>query len=587
MAVGIRKLVIVGLALAVIVIPGVMGSLRLLQTYSLAAEARNSIQAAVDMAAAGDLEAARRAFETAVRSLGAAQERIDSPWVSLVSAVPYVSTEARAGSAGITAVRETSLAILEVLEFVLAERAPLLDAGGIDGAAMVLLESALGAALDHAVDARSTIAGAPSARLQAIRDPLAEVDRATTALVSAITGARALVSRLGEAASGGDPFRLLVLFENGAELRGTGGLMGFVALFEISDGVVEMRRAEEVGRLQGPSGEPLSVDAPADYLGRYGGFLANTTLWSNVNLSPDFPTVADVAGRLYTEVTGIQPDLIARVDLVGLGYLLGTYSGLAVDGVPIAPETLATDFVIESYTQFPDAEQGAYLAAVVRQVFDQLIAGAEGDMVALLRGVHRAVRERHIAFATDDPAIGRLLALTGADGALLPGEPGDVNVVVQNFAANKIDIFTRTEISVGLEPVGCFGAGEVTVTLRNLYPEGEPAVLGTLGGRGRWWVSFYLPRQAEIVALSVDGEPSGGSTDIELGRRVASVLVGAEPGAATTATIRWYEELTGPEYRLRVQPQPLVAPATLSIGAEAPLTFLETQTASILTDCKS
>lgn len=578
-----RLLGVVGLLLVGV---GVLGVVNLFQARSLANGARADILAAVTSAENGEFATARAGLTTAVDRLDTAIGRIDSPWASLVGALPYVHTEIRAGAGGIAAVREDSLAILDILDFVLADRPPLFERGRIDPNAVAWLETSLGTALDHATAARRAIDDAPSPRLGAIRGSLVEVDDTTAALMDVLSGGRTLVARITEAATGGEAFRVLVLFENEAELRATGGLIGFLALLEIDDGEVTLSRIHRSG-LRDPTGGFVSVDTPADYLRRYGEFRANTTLWLNVNMSPDFPTVADIAGRLYEGVTGIRPDLVVRVDLVALGYLLEAFPGITVDGVPLEPDTLATSFLIDSYNRFSEAGQDVFVASVVRQVFDQVLGGAGADMTVLVNGLRRAVRERRIAFFTDDGAVDGLFARAGVDGRVLPGAPGDVEVVVQNFAANKIDIFTATAISVDIDPIGCLVDGEVTITLENRLPDGAefPSDYG-FGGTGRWWVSFYLPTGAEIVDLSVDGEPSGGTTDIELGRPVASMLVRAEPGDGTAATVRWQEEITGPEYRLRMQPQPLVVPATLSIGGGAPTVFLETKTVSIPTDCK-
>ncbi len=563
-----------------------LGVVNLLQARSLANEARAEILRAVALVEDGELEAARGELDSAVDRLDEAGKEVNSPLASVVGAVPFVHTEVRAGAAGITAVREATLAIIEILDFFVAERPPLFEKGRIDPAAVELLEATRKAALDHALVARSTVEDSPRPRLAAVRDPLGDVDDTTAALVDVLTGAEPLLNRIGAAAAGEDPFRILVLLENGAELRATGGLMGALALLEIDDGGLSIAHFYPSAP-RDPTGQFVSVEAPNDYMSRYGGFLANTTLWSNVNLSPDFPTVADVAGRLFAGVTGIEPDLIARIDLVALGYLLEAFPPIIVDGAPLVAETLATEFLIDSYKRFSQEEQDVYVASVVAQAFDQFVQGTTADRTSLVAGARRAARERRIAFFMAETAADDLFARAGTDGAVLPGDPGDVEVVVQNFAANKIDVFTATDLSADVKLAGCFATGEVSVTLENRMPgDAEFPAGGGIGGNGQWWVSFYLPAGAEIIDLSVDGAPTGGTTDVELGRPVASVLVFASPGEQSTAAIAWQEQILTPEYSMRIQPQPLVVPATLAMLEQPPSVFLETRTASLPTECR-
>ncbi|MFQ5517811.1 MAG: DUF4012 domain-containing protein [Acidimicrobiia bacterium] len=549
--------------------------------------ARNHVGSAVEMIHDGRLDRARMELGAAVEDLAAVRNRLRSPWVSIARVVPFAGTEIRAGAGGVDAVSETAEAALDILDFVLDDRSPLFAEGRISAESVGLLRASLRRAEEHVTAARKAIIRVPRPRLRSISEALGDIDDASAALLEVLTGVVPLVDDVYEAAAGGDPFRLLVFFENEAELRGTGGIMGFAGVFEIADGNVALIRAEGMPTLgrSDTEGGFLAVAAPDDYIRRYGGFQANTALWSNVNLSPDFPTVADIAGRLYEKVTGVHAQLIARIDLVGLGYLLDAFTGINVDGEPLMADTLATDFVIDSYAR--STGQSAYLAAVVVDVFDQVLGGADAERTVLLRAVDRAFRERRLALASPDDATDEALRVSGAAGGLLPGDPGDVEVVVQNFAANKIDIYTQATISVMLQPTGCFMDGELDVELSFDLPtalEGMPQ--GYFGNLGRWWTSFYLPRNAEIVHLAVDGEPAGGTTDVELGRTVASVLMEAESGGEVSAKVLWREQLYGPNYTLRMQPQPMVAPAMLSVGAESSRAFVEMREIPIPTDCE-
>jgi len=171
-----------------------------------------------------------------------------------------------------------------------------------------------------------------------------------------------------------------------------------------------------------------------------------------------------------------------------------------------------------------------------------------------------------------------MLASVGADGAVLPGGPGDLMVTTQNLAFNKIDLFTRTDMAIDLNPDGCRVIGEAAVRLTNATPAGMdflPQYM--LGSHGRWMVSVYLPRGASRLGLEADGREAEGSSLEEFGRTVVSLIVEAAPGASVTVTVRWQEQLTEPGYTLTLQPQPLIVPATLSVNGEPPGVFVETQ----------
>lgn len=365
--------------------------------------------------------------------------------------------------------------------------------------------------------------------------------------------------------------------------------MGFVALLELEDGRLQLERVDGIRRLtRGQSGDRRVVAAPRDYLERYGKYEANTTLWLNINLSPHFPSVAEVARNLYWEVRDVEVDTVARVDLVAVGYLIDALGGVSVEGERIRGSDLATDFLIDSYLRFPDVvEQNEYLTRVAEVAFRQILSGERREGTQVLNALRRTLEERRASVVTWQSELDELLSSFGGSGALLSGDPGDLEVVVQNFASNKIDLFTEQAITVSAIPVGCSVFGQVELIVENAAPQWAIDLPhGELGIRGQWWVNVYLPRQAQLRALLVDGDPAEGSLEEEQGRPVAATLIAAAPGEEVTVTVRWEESISDSLYQLRLQPQPLVSPATLDLGIEDPLRFTTTQERSVSTACR-
>jgi hypothetical protein len=170
-----------------------------------------------------------------------------------------------------------------------------------------------------------------------------------------------------------------------------------------------------------------------------------------------------------------------------------------------------------------------------------------------------------------------MLAVAGADGAVLPGAPGDVMVTTQNFGANKVDIFTETALVVEVVGSGCRVTGEAEITLTNATAAGMDWLPSEqIGNRGRWMVSVYLPRGAAMSGFLVNGAPAAGSFLEEFGRTVASIIVDADQDQSVSVTVRWLENLTEPGYALTLLPQPTVVPVTLSVNGDPPVPFLET-----------
>lgn len=567
-----------GAAIIVLVVFGVGAVVNAATARTASRDAMAKAQEAVDAATEGDWSTLHTTLTEAATDIDRADRALNSFFVDPWTVLPFVGTEIRAARHGTKAAQHLITAGTTFSSF-LATGPDFYDKGRLNPQPLRQLAGTLEALEPEIMAARQQVNAAGEPRLDQTRQALEQLDGALSDTATALPGIRSLTDDLTAAANGGDPYRILVLFENGAELRATGGLMGFTALITISDDGIGLERVEVVHalRIRHPNGDYISVEAPADYLARYGGFLANTSLWLNINLSPHFPSVAQVAERLYTEATEADPDMVARIDLTGVGYVLEAFPPATIDGEPLDPATLSTDFIIDSYLRFPDQEnQTAYLARVVGEVLHQALGAERLDTRTLITSLRQAIAERRVATWTGQPAEQQAFATLGADGAVQPGDPGDLDMIVQNFAANKIDIFTDTEIDVTAQATGCLITTEASVTLTNLAPpEAIHLPVAYYGIDGRWWVNFLLPRDATVVSITVDGEPAKGSIDTEVGRPVASVLVKAPPEATTTVTVTFQELALETQHRIRISPQAMVRPAKLRLlGAEE--TELET-----------
>ena len=86
---------------------------------------------------------------------------------------------------------------------------------------------------------------------------------------------------------GGDkPMKYLVAFQNSAEARGTGGILGAYAIIELKKGSVKVIETGSNEPLYGSSLEKIPIDVPEEFKRLYG---ENPAILQNSNLSPHFP----------------------------------------------------------------------------------------------------------------------------------------------------------------------------------------------------------------------------------------------------------------------------------------------------------
>ena len=155
------------------------------------------------------------------------------------------------------------------------------------------------------------------------RELAAQVRDASAALTTADTAVQVLPAMLG--VDGARNY--LLVFQNNAELRATGGLPGAVSVLRAEDGAVRMTR--QVAGNSFPrtrkSVLPLSPGEEAvhgDVLGTY--FL-------NANLQPDFPRAADLWRARWEQLHPERLDGVLSVDAVAMSYLLGATGPVEVN----------------------------------------------------------------------------------------------------------------------------------------------------------------------------------------------------------------------------------------------------------------
>ena len=387
---------------------------------------------------------------------------------------------------------------------------------------------------------------------------------------SAMTERASYAVRLLPPMLGADgPRTHLLLFQNNAEIRATGGIPGSVAVLSARKGkleIVDQGTARDFGRYDAP---PLRLTAEertlyGDKLGIFG---------ADINFTPDFPRTGQLARTMWRTENGVAVDGVMSIDPVALSYLLEGTGPVEVPGGPALRAKTAVEVLLQDvYLQVPDTDaQDAYFAAAAEAVFDAVASG-QGDSARMLRGLTRAVSEGRINLWSARKAEQSLIAETALSGRV-PREEGDrpfVGVFMNDGTASKLQYYFRHRVDV--EPVSCNPEGrqtlEVTVTVRSTAPKNaaelppsvigprtEGAYFGVEPGDQRVNVHLYAPIGGWIESSAVDGEETPLSEAEHLGHPVGSRSVTLTPGQERTLTyrIRGALDQTG-DPRLRVTP---------------------------------
>lgn len=540
---------------------------------------------------AQDADGARSILERARTEFTRAEGDLSSGLVLPASYVPLVRRQVKTARALVGAGRLIADAGLAA-----ADAADARPPGGWRAAGGAIELDALGRAVvpversrEALARARRTLESAPSSLIvppvaAQLDEALRRVREAERGVARAAAGFEAAPALLGAEGKR----RYFMAFDNLAELRGTGGLIGYFAVLEVEDGRLAL--GEPAGRPQEdfPPPEESGPKTPEWFLNSYRryGVLHD---WRNINITTDFPTVARIILQVTPEDVG-PLDGVIQMDPIALSSLLRLTGPVTA---PDLPEPLTSDNVSEitqheAYVRFarrPDRVE--FLGDVVGVVFEKLLASNVRVNERLLELLGGMVSGGHIQMYSAVPSEQEALEAVGlARHASRTEDATDVlGFVSNNSSGNKIDWFLRRRVRYGvdLDP----GTNEASFRLEADLTNGAPGaglpayIIGSpdpnlADGENRTITMLLRSRDDALEEMTVSGEPVQPSRDREdrlLAYQTIHVIPpGGRVTVAATGVVHGAVRGTDRErvYRLHVLRQPVAHPDRFELTLEAP-----------------
>ncbi len=301
----------------------------------------------------------------------------------------------------------------------------------------------------------------------------------------------------------------LVGVQNPAEARGTGGIIGAVALTTADRGRMQLTSTTVNDDLL-PYRTPAS-DLPAELTALYGRQVRDVR---NVNLSPDFPAAAALLAGTYQRYAraGGGPVPPARTSVVtltpkALAQLLAATGPVTVPGRPQLTSANAVR-VLESdiYRDIPDLdERSAYVEAALAAVFQAVASGRVKDELDLVRALGKSASAGDLMAWSPDPKVQAALSRMGAAGDLGQPEGSELRLSWVNSDGSKLDYWTNVTTTLR-------GGDVVLIDVRNDAPSTVADYVrnhlpGAAATTHAITLQLHLPQDIGVRAVSVDGRP--------------------------------------------------------------------------------
>lgn len=528
----------------------------------------------------GNFSEAAATFAAAGQAFTRASRELDRPWALPSRLVPIVAQNADALTDLAEAGGDISTQVGSSLAAIDQEQLRLVQ-GQIDLAALESIVAPLTDVQASLVDLDAAVVGASSPWLlepmqTRLASLAADIDSNVQQLEiagNAVELAPQLLGRFGLR-------RYLIIFTTPAEARGLGGFMGNFAEVEAIDGRLSMTRFGRTTELNSGGPDPLArvITGPQEWLDQWGwyGLSKETTgvtgsePWSNITMSPHFPSTGQVIAELYPQSGGRPLDGVFAMDPYVVAELLKLAGPVQI---PSTDQELNTDNVVDfllrdQYLLETRATRVDLLEEVFEITIGRILTGALPNATRLADSLGDVAQQGRLVGWSAHPEEQALFAAVNISGSLPELDGGDgVAAVFNNAAGNKIDVYLQRQLKyrATVDPITGQVNGRLELTLTNTAPAtGLPeAVIGNLIGQppgtSRSIVSFYtaLP----VVSVSRDGEPLAFVPGQEQGWNTAMTPISLQPDGSTTIVLAVAGQLDLTSgYALSTRPQPMALP---------------------------
>lgn len=496
----------------------------------------------------GDATGATRTLSALQRSTQTARTNTDGPLWGGLSKVPFVGPSVDAVQIIATSLDDIARRGMPPVVKVSSS----LDAdvfkpksGRLDLATLQRLAPSVATASQVLTKNRNKILGIDQDNLVGpLKSPAAELtDKITSAQSAASSAAQAM--QLAPQMLGADKKRTyLLIFQNNAEVRSTGGLPGAFAILEADKGKLAFVKQGSATTDIPQYDEPF-VRLTKDERQVYGQLMGKD--FRDVNFTPDFPRTAEIARAMIKDQLDIQVDGVLSIDPVALGFLLKGTGPIKAAADTTLTSANAVDILLNDvYARYADPlEQDVFFADSAKRIFEA-VAGGVGDSRTVLEQLARSADEHRILLWSARKAEQAELAPTKISGAFPTGRTAhpQLGVYMNDSTASKMQYYLDVDVSA--RSVRCSSAGAQTIQLTTTYTSTAPADAAELPGyitgngfsgpRGTMVLDTrtFAPHGGRFVAFTLNNKfrPNNGVTF--KGRPVNFAAFSLKPGAKVT-----------------------------------------------------
>ena len=400
---------------------------------------------------------------------------------------------------------------------------------------------------------------------KSIRGKLVSIQTTLDESVQLFSQAKPLIKLLPTLLGNPDSKTYLLLFQNDAELRATGGFLTAYAYLDMNQGKMVPGNSYDIYNLDARWHSNLKAPDPIKkYL--------NESMWNlrNINLSPDFKVSMDQFLEIYRDIPGTrQIDGIIAIDTSVPVKLLDIIGPIGVGGwgnfsSEIDPRCDCPQVVyaLEEIADRPTYEIKLDRKAVLGPLMHSLMANAMGSpkhmWPKLLNSLLSSIQEKRMLLYFIDEDTQKIAEDFNSAGRIKDFEGDYLHVNDSNFGGAKTDMFIIRSVEQEIGTTGDKIIKTVTLNYNNPHPGSNcnlEAGQLCLNGVYKDWVRIYVPKGSELI--SVVGSEDESVTGEELDKTYFTAYFTMRPESSSKLVFKYQlPDMNTDTYQLLIQKQP-------------------------------
>jgi hypothetical protein len=330
----------------------------------------------------------------------------------------------------------------------------------------------------------------------------------------------------------------LVLFQNDAELRPTGGFLTAYALMTVDQGQIKPGVSRDIYELDARYHPDKAPEPILKYLPK-------VSQWNlrDMNLSPDFKVSMEQFYPEYQKTGSPQVDGIIAVDTQFLLKLLEVTGPIGVGGIgnfsaEIVPECNCPQVVyeLESAISFETPYIRENRKAIIGPLMHSVLANSMGqpkDKISqLVQAGLDSIQQKHILLYFPDEQVQTAIEAFNMAGRITSAENDYLMIVDTNFAGAKSNLYIEQQVDLKVQPGTDSSVHELTVTYKNPQKHDE-----WLNGDFRNWVRIFVPPGSKLLEDS--GSEIAMVTSEDLGKTVFEGFLVTRPEGLSKLTLKY------------------------------------------------